>query len=103
MRKFIILFFCTIFAAKLASAQLAVQPAYKKSVFNTSSYLPAKKIVPALSPSMMVQPSFYIKNLAFFCRQEIKAEHFTGFPVKFRLGSVQYVDYLERKPNAVRP
>lgn len=35
----------------------------------------------------------------FFCALETKIERKTQIPVKFRLGTVQYVDYLENKPN----
>ncbi|RMF00712.1 MAG: hypothetical protein D6772_05960 [Bacteroidetes bacterium] len=35
--------------------------------------------------------------LAFFCRLELKIENATRMPVRFRLGSSQYVDYLEGK------
>lgn len=34
---------------------------------------------------------------AFFCRLEVQIEQRTRFPVRFRLGDVQYVDYLEGK------
>ncbi len=36
-------------------------------------------------------------NLAFFCRMEVKLENAVNFPIKFRLGDVQYVDRLEGK------
>lgn len=36
-------------------------------------------------------------NLAFFCKVEVKLEKATKFPVKFRLGDVDYVDQLEGK------
>ncbi len=36
-------------------------------------------------------------HLAFFCRLELKIEKTTKFPVKFRLGDVEYVDRLEGK------
>ena len=37
------------------------------------------------------------KDLAFFCKIEVQLENAVKFPVKFRLGSVDYVDYLEGK------
>jgi len=37
------------------------------------------------------------KDLAFFCRMEVKIEKSAKVPFKFRLGDVRYVDYLEQK------
>lgn len=39
----------------------------------------------------------YINHLGFFCKVELKIENKTQLPVKFRLGTVQYVDQLEQK------
>jgi hypothetical protein len=50
-----------------------------------------------VSPSMLISPTFYCDNFGFFCKQEIKIQKLIKFPFKFRLGSVQYVDYLEGK------
>ena len=36
-------------------------------------------------------------NLSFFCKVEVKLEKAAKFPVKFRLGDVNYVDQLEGK------
>ena len=38
---------------------------------------------------------------AFFCRLEYQLAQKIQVPFKFRLGSVQYVDWLEGKPGAV--
>ena len=73
------------------------EPLLKKHIVQPSLNIDKKNI----SPSMLISPFFYSDHLSFFCRQEIKFEKATKIPFKFRLGSVQYVDYLERKPNAV--
>lgn len=40
---------------------------------------------------------YHYDNLAFFCRLEVQLEQTSKIPVRFRLGSVDYVDYLEGK------
>jgi len=49
------------------------------------SYIKLDVRVPNLSPT------------AFFCRQEIKADSKSSFKPRFRLGSYDYVNYLEGK------
>ena len=45
-------------------------------------------------------PPVSIKNSpGFFCRQEIKLEKITGIPIRFRLGSLEYTNWLEKKSN----
>lgn len=51
-------------------------------------------------PSSIVPADFYSSRLSFFCRTEWKLEKATSLPLRFRLGSLQYTDYLEQKPNA---
>lgn len=38
-----------------------------------------------------------VKHLAFFCRLEVMSDRKTRIPVRVRLGTVDYVDMLERK------
>lgn len=47
-----------------------------------------------------LQPNNYTQHLPFFCKEEWKLEQKTKLPLKFRLGSVSYVDRLEGKQSA---
>ena len=48
----------------------------------------------------VVPGNYYCTQLGFFCRTELKLEAATKIPFKFRLGSLQYNDWLEGKKNA---
>jgi hypothetical protein len=57
----------------------------------------AKKI------NIIVLPqNFYNNHIGYFCKKEVQLQKLITMPVYFRLGSKEYVDWMEKKPNAVR-
>ncbi|MEO6490737.1 MAG: hypothetical protein ABIO04_12410 [Ferruginibacter sp.] len=95
-RKF--LFFCMIIVGKAAFSQLS--PQFKTVIHsNNQSFNSAGR---NFKPSSIIQlpANFSCSQLGFFCRTEIKFEKATRIPFKFRLGSVQYNDWLEGKANS---
>lgn len=52
---------------------------------------------------LILSPDYHTKKLSFFCNQEYRFEKATSIPFRFRLGSLEYTDYLEKKPNAILP
>jgi hypothetical protein len=123
------LFFCMIFVANVVVGQNLHDPKAANNNFY-SKFTPKKfteitisssfhksnnkKLQPATNiskPVFSINPvscsvisaNFYIQNFGFFCKKELQFEKATKIPLKFRLGSLQYNDYLERKPNALNP
>lgn len=51
----------------------------------------------------VVPPNFYTQHMGFMCQKEILLQKKTALRLFIRLGSKDYVDYMERKPNAIKP
>ena len=49
----------------------------------------------------VISNDYYTCNFGFFCKKELQFEKATKIPLRFRLGSLQYNDWLEQKPNAI--
>ncbi len=79
-----------------------------------SCHIPRFRIGPGYSQlSILKQPgseigyhlpaSTYLQSIGFICRKEWQLEKITSLPMRFRLGSLDYVNYMEQKPNASKP
>lgn len=126
-KKAKILFFCMIFVAGGAFCQSYAEKAIAdKNIFNVSLNYPAannityqyyfqqlknkikQRQVAVEKPAVYINPfslqiiaaDFYTCNFGFFCKKELQFEKATKIPLRFRLGSLQYNNYLEGKPNA---
>ncbi len=85
-----------LFAATYLQAQVITDSAKPKPV----SFFPvATNLLNVKQPALPTQlpGNFYASQLPFFCSKELKIQKAVGFPVKFRVGSVDYVDKLEGK------
>lgn len=68
-------------------------PRYRKSPFS----FPHKKMIKNLSASHFgFSPDFVVRNFSFFCKNEYEFEKATGLALRVRLGSLDYVNRLER-------
>ena len=87
---------------------IAVNGAFCQQSLHIIKKLPGAKPFFISSLSVFCQPpqsqvlpaNFYCTQLGFFCKTELKFEAVTKIPFKFRLGSIQYNDWLEGKKNA---
>jgi hypothetical protein len=87
MARFVIFFLTPIL---LNSSKAAAQADFRIKL-DTS----CKKINLKVLPQ-----NFYNQHLSFFCKKEVQLQKLTSLPLFIRLGSKEYVDYLERKPNS---
>ena len=112
--------FCQIIPDKTAfpngfySSKSVVQKGNKLN-FNTNfstkkNTNPIQKVINSnqgilLSPVSfsVINADHYTRNFGFFCKKELQFEKVTRVPFKFRLGTVQYCDWMEGKPNATNP
>lgn len=86
-RTILILSFLLGLNSGKAAAQLRLTPAVDSLPKNFSI-----KVLPQ---------NFYNQHLSFVCKKEVQLQKLTMLPLFIRLGSKDYVDYLEKKPNAL--
>ena len=64
-----------------------------------SSYtMAAEPVLAKPVVTTFISSNFYTQHLGFFCKKELLFEKSTHIPFRFRLGSVDYVNKLEKYP-----
>jgi len=58
---------------------------------------------PALNLFAPIAKNFSIVQLGIVCKKEFEFEKRTSIPLRLRIGSLDYTNYMERKPNALKP
>lgn len=71
-----------------------LQTAIKPPVSSSFLITPVKSL-PPLKP--LIAPDYYVTQLGFFCKKEMKLEKATKIPFRFRLGSIEDCDRMEGK------
>ncbi len=94
--KRIILFFCMIFVANATFSQFSPKKINNNYFFKEDSLRAYTPLVKHILPG-----NFYITGLGFICRREWKFESVTKIPFRFRIGSLQYCDWLEGKKTTI--
>lgn len=99
------LFFCMIFVGQsIFCQQKSLWPIVKKPANAFTSNVLGVKYAADSRANMnlynrfaVIQPNYYTQNFGFFCKKEWELEKSVNVRFKFRLGSLQYCDWMEGK------
>src|ERR1700677_2102663 len=90
---------CFVFMPQWVFSQGLSYQVVKDTIFARPflhSYIPLNS-AGSLNGQPVIPPDFYTRHFGFFCRQELKMQQ-EHIPVSFRLGSMDYCNWLEQKP-----
>jgi hypothetical protein len=93
--SFFLFLICFVYCVE-SYAQIGVAITHP-TFFQTPKIHPNERIHVSRNALAPIPSAYCYQNLAFFCKIEVKLEKASAFPIKFRLGSIPYVDFLEKK------
>jgi len=85
----------TIIGLKKTDFQFTKKPF--QSQFSRLVFMKSEDCTPTPVFTLLNMPTSqtYVNNLGFFCRYELKMDKVLAVPIRFRLGSKEYVDRIE--------
>lgn len=103
--------YCGINAQQILTQSKAKQSIYNliknKIPFTPTPNTRVVKTNIQYNPKIILDPddlkSVIVCNYGVVCRVEYKFQKATTIPLRIRLGSLDYTNYLEQKPNAIKP
>jgi len=81
-----------------ASGKWKLHHKFTENVRISSHTMNAEPVLAKPAITTIISSNFYTQQFGFFCKKEFQFEKSTSIPFRFRLGSVDYVNKLERYP-----